>query len=136
MTICILEEFKYSLDIYFQAKVFDGTNAGFLFHSGGSEMLDIQFDPYGAILYGYTETEVYIWKPDKSNTNGFLVYVGGKWGGGQNNQQVTTAEVTVKVSSLDGVSRSLLYYFCLFDVGGFWFHSMFFLLIWRRLHYD
>ena len=110
MTICISEEFNYSLDIYFQAKVLDGTNAGFLFHSGGSAMLDNQLDPYGAILYGYTETEVYLWKPDTSNTNGFLVYVGGKWGGGQNNQQVTTAEVTVKVSSLDGVSRPLLYY--------------------------
>ncbi|XP_061192356.1 sushi, von Willebrand factor type A, EGF and pentraxin domain-containing protein 1-like [Saccostrea echinata] len=95
----------YSLDttlVSVQMKVFTSNNAGYVFYAGGSAMIDNSADPYGAIIYGYTETEVLLWRPGIATSNGYLVYVGGQWGGGNNNQQDTSVEVTVKVAELTG----------------------------------
>ncbi|XP_062613869.1 uncharacterized protein LOC134275616 [Saccostrea cucullata] len=78
-------------------KVFCPNNEGFMFHAGGSAMIDTSNDPYGAIIYGYNETEVMLWRPSQTNTNGHLVYVGGEWGDGQSNQESDVVEVIVKV---------------------------------------
>lgn len=50
-----------------------GDNAGFTFYAGGSAMIDTSTDPYGAILYAYTDTEVLLWRPNASVTHGFLI---------------------------------------------------------------
>lgn len=84
-------------------KVFTPNNAGFVFYAGGSAMIDTSSDPYGAIIYGYTETEVFLWRPHKDTSNGFLVFVGGEWGNGKSSQQASIVEVTVKVLEIDGV---------------------------------
>lgn len=86
-----------------QMKVLTSNNDGFIFYAGGSAMIDNSADSYGAIIYGYTETEVLLWRPDPTTTNGYLVYVDGQWGAGNNNQQSTLVEVTVQVISLSGV---------------------------------
>ncbi|XP_052708928.1 complement decay-accelerating factor-like [Crassostrea angulata] len=88
-----------------QMKVFTPNNAGFVFYAGGSAMIDTSLDRYGAIIYGYTETEVFLWRPGKDTSNGYLVYVGGKWGNGESSQQASIVEVTVKVIDFDGVCQ-------------------------------
>ncbi|XP_062595954.1 uncharacterized protein LOC134257344 [Saccostrea cucullata] len=96
---------SYSLNttlVSVQMKVFTSNNAGYVFYAGGSAMIDTSTDPFGAIIYGYTETEVLLWRPDIATTHGYLVYVGGQWGAGNNNQQDTSVEVTVKVIELTG----------------------------------
>lgn len=65
-------------------------------------MIDHSLDSYGAIIYAYTETEVLLWRPSTTNPNGYLIYVGGIWGAGTNNQQDTVVEVTVKVIDFNG----------------------------------
>ncbi|XP_062612664.1 sushi, von Willebrand factor type A, EGF and pentraxin domain-containing protein 1-like [Saccostrea cucullata] len=90
----------YSLDSAFVSvlmKVSSPNNDGFIFHAGGSAMIDTSNDTYGAIIYGYNETEVLLWRPSQTNTNGHLVYVGGEWGDGQSNQESDFVEVIVKV---------------------------------------
>ncbi|XP_062573473.1 uncharacterized protein LOC134235357, partial [Saccostrea cucullata] len=83
-------------------KVSSPNNEGFMFHAGGSAMIDTSDDPYGAIIYGYNETEVMLWRPSQTNTNGHLVYVGGKWGDGHSNQESDVVEVIVKVIEITG----------------------------------
>ncbi|XP_062574085.1 sushi, von Willebrand factor type A, EGF and pentraxin domain-containing protein 1-like [Saccostrea cucullata] len=83
-------------------KVLSPSNEGFIFHAGGSVMVDTYNDPYGAIIYGYNETEVLLWRPSQTNTNGHLVYVGGKWGNGLSNQESDVVEVIVKVIDITG----------------------------------
>lgn len=83
-------------------KALRGNNAGFTFYAGGSAMIDKTSDSYGAIIYAYTETEVLLWRPSTANPNGYLIYVGGIWGAGTNNQQDTVVEVTVKVIDFNG----------------------------------
>ncbi|XP_062591600.1 uncharacterized protein LOC134253108, partial [Saccostrea cucullata] len=93
----------YSLDSAFVSvllKVLSPNNEGFMFHAGGSAMIDTSNDPYGAIIYGYNETEVMLWRPSQTNTDGHLVYVGGKWGDGQSNQESEVVEVVVKVINI------------------------------------
>eukprot|EP00105_Crassostrea_gigas_P035481 XP_019919629.1 PREDICTED: uncharacterized protein LOC105320275 [Crassostrea gigas] len=90
-----------STTVSVQMKVFTPNNAGFVFYAGGSAMIDTSSDPYGAIIYGYTETEVFLWRPHKDTSNGYLVYVGGEWGKGESSQQASIVEVTVKVIDID-----------------------------------
>ncbi|XP_062609278.1 uncharacterized protein LOC134271029, partial [Saccostrea cucullata] len=78
-------------------KVLSQNNEEFMFHAGGSAMIDASNDPYGAIIYGYNETEVMLWRPSQTNTNGHLVYLGGKWGNGQSNQESDVVDVIVKI---------------------------------------
>ncbi|XP_062613868.1 uncharacterized protein LOC134275615 [Saccostrea cucullata] len=95
----------YSLDSAFVSvllKVLSPNNEGFMFHAGGSAMIDTSNDSYGAIIYGYNETEVMLWRPSPTNTNGHLVYVGGQWGDGQSNQESDVVEVVVKVIDITG----------------------------------
>lgn len=84
-------------------KALKGNNAGFTFYAGGSAMIDTSTDPYGAIIYAYTDTEVLLWRPNASVSHGFLVYVGGTWGNGTNSQQDTEVEVTVRVIDINGI---------------------------------
>lgn len=72
-------------------------------------MIDQSSDPYGAIIYAYTETEVLLWRPSTGVANGYLIYVGGIWGAGTNNQQDTVVEVTVKVIDFNGTYFYTLY---------------------------
>ncbi|XP_062568744.1 uncharacterized protein LOC134230898 [Saccostrea cucullata] len=93
----------YSLDSAFVSvlmKVSSPNNEEFIFHAGGSAMIDTSNDTYGAIIYGYNETEVLLWRPSRTNTNGHLVYVGGQWGGGQNYQESDVVEVIIKVINI------------------------------------
>nr|XP_019919236.2 uncharacterized protein LOC105319174 [Crassostrea gigas] len=90
-------------------KALRGNNAGFTFYAGGSAMIDQTSDSYGAIIYAYTETEVLLWRPSTANPNGYLIYVGGIWGAGTNNQQDTVVEVTVKVIDFNGSPCSETY---------------------------
>ncbi|XP_061195952.1 uncharacterized protein LOC133204224 [Saccostrea echinata] len=83
-------------------KVSSSNNDGFIFNAGGSAMIDTSDDPYGAVIYGYNETEVMLWRPAQTNTNGHLVYLGGQWGSGQSNQQSDVVEVIVKVIDISG----------------------------------
>lgn len=95
----------YSLDsmlVSVEMKALRGNNTGFTFYAGGSAMIDQSSDPYGAIIYAYTETEVLLWRPSIGVANGYLIYVGGIWGAGTNNQQDTVVEVTVKVIDFNG----------------------------------
>ncbi|XP_062587110.1 uncharacterized protein LOC134248727 [Saccostrea cucullata] len=95
----------YSLDSAFVSvliKVLSPNNEGFMFHAGSSAMIDTSNDSYGAIIYGYNETEVMFWRPSPTNTNGHLVYVGEKWGDGQSNQESDVVEVIVKVIDITG----------------------------------
>lgn len=91
-------------------KALSGNNTGFTFYAGGSAMIDKSSDAYGAIIYAYTETEVFLWRPDIAVTNGYLIYVGGIWGAGTNNQQDTIVEVTVKVIDFNGENSFIKYY--------------------------
>lgn len=84
-------------------KALKGNNAGFTFYAGGSAMIDTSTDPYGAIIYAYTDTEVLLWRPNASVPHGFLIYVGGTWGNGTHSQQDTEVEVTVRVIDLNGI---------------------------------
>uniref|UniRef100_K1R1M3 Uncharacterized protein n=1 Tax=Magallana gigas TaxID=29159 RepID=K1R1M3_MAGGI len=102
----------YSLDsmlVSVEMKALSGNNTGFTFYAGGSAMIDKSSDAYGAIIYAYTETEVFLWRPDIAVTNGYLIYVGGIWGAGTNNQQDTIVEVTVKVIDFNGSPCSETY---------------------------
>nr|XP_034315133.1 uncharacterized protein LOC117685043 [Crassostrea gigas] len=102
----------YSLDsmlVSVEMKALSGNNTGFTFYAGGSAMIDQSSDSYGAIIYAYTETEVLLWRPDIAVTNGYLIYVGGMWGAGTNNQQDTVVEVTVKVIDFNGSPCSETY---------------------------
>ncbi|XP_062600971.1 sushi, von Willebrand factor type A, EGF and pentraxin domain-containing protein 1-like, partial [Saccostrea cucullata] len=87
-------------------KVLSPNNEGFMFHAGSSAMIDTSNDTYGAIIYGYNETEVLLWRPSPTNTNGHLVYVGGKWGYGQSYQESDVVEVLVKVIDITGTPCS------------------------------
>lgn len=71
-------------------------------------MIDTSTDPYGAILYAYTDTEVLLWRPNASVTHGFLIYVGGTWGNGTNSQQDIEVRVTVRVIDINGMYYKLL----------------------------
>ncbi|XP_062611967.1 complement factor H-like, partial [Saccostrea cucullata] len=95
----------YNLDstlVSVHMKVLSPSNEGYMFHAGGSAMIDTSNDPYGAIIYGYNETEVMLWRPSPTNTNGHLVYVGREWGDGQSNQESDVVEVIVKVIDITG----------------------------------
>eukprot|EP00105_Crassostrea_gigas_P040750 XP_019924898.1 PREDICTED: uncharacterized protein LOC105333350 [Crassostrea gigas] len=83
-------------------KALKGNNAGFTFYAGGSAMIDTSTDPYGAIIYAYTDTEVLLWRPNASVSHGFLIYVGETWGNGTHSQQDTEVEVTVRVIDING----------------------------------
>nr|XP_022310970.1 uncharacterized protein LOC111116274 [Crassostrea virginica] len=93
----------YSLDttlVSVQMKVLESNNEGFIFYAGGSAMIDTSSDPFGALIYAYTESEVFLWRPDSSVSHGYLVYLGGQWGGANQGQQSTFVEVTVRVIEL------------------------------------
>ncbi|XP_062587111.1 uncharacterized protein LOC134248729 [Saccostrea cucullata] len=95
----------YNLDstlVSVHMKVLSPSNEGFMFHAGGSAMIDTSNDPYGGIIYGYSETEVLLWRPSRTNTNGHLVYVGGQWGNGQSYQESDVVEVIVKAIDITG----------------------------------
>lgn len=93
-------------------KVLESNNEGFIFYAGGSAMIDTSLDPFGALIYAYTESEVFLWRPDSSVSHGYLVYLGGQWGGANQGQQSTFVEVTVRVIELAGkyLTHNILFF--------------------------
>ncbi|KAJ8313034.1 hypothetical protein KUTeg_010407 [Tegillarca granosa] len=60
----------------------DGDNKDFRFTGTGAAMEDPNNDGnYGGIIYSFNETSVRIWIPSDTNNQGFIAFVGGKWGG-------------------------------------------------------
>lgn len=59
---------------------------------------------FGGIVYVYTEDSILFWTP--STSNGHLVYVGGVWGSGQNEQISDIADVYITVYYVGGKSKS------------------------------
>lgn len=84
-------------------KALKSNNAGFTFYAGGSAMIDTSTEPYGAIIYAYTDTEVLLWRPNASVLHGFFIYVGGTWGNRTNSQQDMEVDVTVRVIDINGI---------------------------------
>lgn len=58
------------------------------------------------------ESEVFLWRPDSSVSHGYLVYLGGQWGGANQGQQSTFVEVTVRVIELAGkfLTHNILFF--------------------------
>lgn len=81
----------------FQLKATEGNNNGFIYHGAGTSLTDGSLTNYGGVIFGYNESEVLLWRPADSNTNGYIWYRGGDLGGGDYPQTSSTAEVTVDI---------------------------------------
>nr|XP_022308072.1 uncharacterized protein LOC111114076 [Crassostrea virginica] len=81
-------------------EVRDATVArGRVFYGGGSANLGNSGDPYGGVLFAYSQSETLLWTPSASSSAGFLIYVGGLWGDGtdkieSNNVLIKTTVIT------------------------------------------
>jgi len=76
----------------------DDANAGFVFHGMGAAQTDDTNGNYGGIIFGYDDTEVRIWAPDRNDdkyTTGFIVNIIDGWGGELYTQESNTAEYRV-----------------------------------------
>ena len=82
-----------------------GTNQDMIFNAAGSAMTTGQI--YSGVVYVYTNDSVLIYTPFGGNENGYMVYIGNRWGNEQNPSNETTAEVIVTV--FFGKKKLLIY---------------------------
>ena len=75
----------------------DGNNAGFVFEGVGAAQSDDDHGEYGGVIFGYDDTHVWMWAPDKSNNRdtGYIVNVADGWAGNHMHQSSHTAQVRV-----------------------------------------
>jgi len=87
-------------------RAIDGNNKGYIFEAMGMAQSDDDIgNGYGGLVYGYNNTNVRLWAPDKNENEagsddvGRIVYVNDGWGGEVNTQVSMTAEVRVLARS-------------------------------------
>ncbi|XP_062616089.1 uncharacterized protein LOC134277799 [Saccostrea cucullata] len=87
------------LDFYIvNVEVRDKTvRKGKLFYGAGSANIGYSGEPYGGVIFGYTQSDVLLWTPSTSVTGGNLIYIGGLWGNGTETMQINKVQITVRV---------------------------------------
>ncbi|XP_061195154.1 uncharacterized protein LOC133203378 [Saccostrea echinata] len=70
---------------------------GKVFYGAGSANLGNSGEPFGGVLFGYSQTETVLWTPSTSVSWGNLIYIGGLWGDGTENMQINNVQISVKV---------------------------------------
>ena len=96
-----MDLFNFNITFYSQVKVpnIHNSNVSIVFNAIGSSMAS-GVPKFGGIVYVYTEESILFWTP--STSNGHLVYVGGVWGSGQNEQISDIADVYITVYYVGG----------------------------------
>lgn len=68
-----------------------------IYNGAGSAMTTE--DIYSGVVYVYTNDSVLLYTPTDTNTKGYMVYLGDRWGNNQNRSSEKTAEIIVTVFS-------------------------------------
>ena len=68
-----------------------------IFNGVGSSM--IKNEVYSGVVYVYTNDSALLYTPSDGSSDGYMVYLGDRWGNGQYPSAETTAEVIVTVFS-------------------------------------
>lgn len=82
---------------FFQVKVIEGNNNGFIYYGVGIFLIDGFLINYGGVIFGYNELEVLLWWLVDLNINGYIWYRGGDFGGGDYFQIFIIVEVIVDI---------------------------------------
>ena len=78
----------------------DGNNDGYVFEGMGNAQTDDANGAYGGVIFGYSDTAVRLWAPDRNNdkySNGRIISIIDGWGGEINTQYSESASVRVLV---------------------------------------
>lgn len=82
---------------------------GKVFYGAGSANLGNPGEPFGGVVFGYTESEVVLWTPSPHVSSGNMIYIGGLWGDGTEDMEINRVQISVRViiagfsGTLDGM---------------------------------
>ncbi|XP_033741786.1 uncharacterized protein LOC117328368 [Pecten maximus] len=96
-----IRDFLVTVDV----TVDDGINDGFRFAAAGNSQTDGTRGQYGGIIYVYSNETVLLWRPSDL-FDGKIVFIGGIWGGGINQQASTTGEVLIRIYNTSGAENT------------------------------
>jgi hypothetical protein len=75
----------------------DTISHGKVFYGAGSANLGYTGEPFGGVVFAYTQSEVVLWTPSPTVTGSNMIYIGGVWGDGSEKMEINNVQISIRI---------------------------------------